>query len=39
MKFVDWYVKIGVVSALIGASMELFMIKTGFCMIIFLFVL
>ncbi|KAL4642759.1 hypothetical protein ACB092_02G044100 [Castanea dentata] len=30
MKFVDWYVKIGVVSALIGASMELFMIKTGF---------
>lgn len=39
MKFVDWYVKIGVVSTLIGASMELFMIKTGFCMIIFHFVL
>lgn len=31
MKFVDWYVKIAVVSAMIGASMELFMIKTGFC--------
>ncbi|XP_057540875.1 uncharacterized protein LOC130818718 [Amaranthus tricolor] len=30
MKFVDWYVKIAVVSAMIGASMELFMIKTGF---------
>ncbi|RDX66120.1 hypothetical protein CR513_55151, partial [Mucuna pruriens] len=31
MKFLDWYLKIGVVSALVGASMELFMIKTGFC--------
>ncbi|KAF7837168.1 uncharacterized protein G2W53_005650 [Senna tora] len=30
MKFVDWYLKIGVVSALIGASMELFMINTAF---------
>ncbi|XP_031498625.1 uncharacterized protein LOC116263149 [Nymphaea colorata] len=30
MKFLDWYVKIGVVSALCGASMEYFMIKTGF---------
>ncbi|PKI48280.1 uncharacterized protein LOC116206882 [Punica granatum] len=30
MKFLDWYVKIAVVSALIGGSMELFMIKTGF---------
>uniref|UniRef100_A0A2P2JWW8 Uncharacterized protein LOC105631842 n=1 Tax=Rhizophora mucronata TaxID=61149 RepID=A0A2P2JWW8_RHIMU len=30
MKFLDWYVKIAVGSALIGASMELFMIKTGF---------
>ncbi|KAL4337244.1 hypothetical protein AHAS_Ahas12G0090800 [Arachis hypogaea] len=28
MKFLDWYLKIGVVSALVGASMELFMIKT-----------
>ncbi|KAG7013616.1 hypothetical protein SDJN02_23783 [Cucurbita argyrosperma subsp. argyrosperma] len=31
MKFLGWYVKIGTVSALIGASMEMFMIKTGFC--------
>ncbi|XP_071705466.1 uncharacterized protein [Rutidosis leptorrhynchoides] len=30
MKFLDWYVKIAVVSAAIGASMEYFMIKTGF---------
>ncbi|XP_020207949.1 uncharacterized protein LOC109792902 isoform X2 [Cajanus cajan] len=30
MKFLDWYLKIGVVSALVGASMEMFMIKTGF---------
>ncbi|XP_028759860.1 uncharacterized protein LOC114718638 isoform X2 [Neltuma alba] len=30
MKFLDWYLKIGAVSALVGASMELFMIKTGF---------
>ncbi|KAF9678905.1 hypothetical protein SADUNF_Sadunf07G0084700 [Salix dunnii] len=31
MKFLDWYVKISAGGALIGASMELFMIKTGFC--------
>ncbi|PIN23614.1 hypothetical protein CDL12_03664 [Handroanthus impetiginosus] len=31
MKFLDWYLKIAVVSAMIGGSMELFMIKTGFC--------
>ncbi|GER50142.1 UDP-N-acetylmuramoylalanine--D-glutamate ligase [Striga asiatica] len=31
MKFLDWYLKIAAVSALIGGSMELFMIKTGFC--------
>ncbi|XP_034198320.1 uncharacterized protein LOC117613836 [Prunus dulcis] len=30
MKFLDWYVKIALGSALIGASMEFFMIKTGF---------
>ncbi|KAL9241250.1 hypothetical protein vseg_015381 [Gypsophila vaccaria] len=30
MKFLDWYVKIAVGSALVGASMEMFMIKTGF---------
>ncbi|KAL5541774.1 hypothetical protein UlMin_009484 [Ulmus minor] len=30
MKFLDWYLKISVVGALIGASMEMFMIKTGF---------
>ncbi|KAL4202567.1 hypothetical protein AMTRI_Chr02g221730 [Amborella trichopoda] len=30
MKFGDWYAKIAVVSALCGASMELFMIHTGF---------
>jgi len=36
MKFLDWYLKIGVVSALVGASMELFMIKTGFCVRTFL---
>ncbi|WJX18287.1 hypothetical protein P8452_08100 [Trifolium repens] len=30
MKFLDWYVKIGVASALVGASMEFFMVKTGF---------
>ncbi|KAK7264612.1 hypothetical protein RJT34_32221 [Clitoria ternatea] len=30
MKFLDWYLKIGAVSALVGASMEFFMIKTGF---------
>ncbi|KAK4755744.1 hypothetical protein SAY87_009501 [Trapa incisa] len=30
MKFLKWYVKIAVVSSLIGGSMELFMIKTGF---------
>ncbi|KAJ0751078.1 hypothetical protein HanLR1_Chr05g0189521 [Helianthus annuus] len=31
MKFLDWYLKIGVVSAAIGGSMEYFMINTGFC--------
>lgn len=31
MKFLDWYLKVGVVSAMVGASMELFMIHTGFC--------
>ncbi|KAI8566123.1 hypothetical protein RHMOL_Rhmol02G0015300 [Rhododendron molle] len=30
MKFWDWYLKIAVGSALIGGSMELFMIKSGF---------
>ncbi|KAK8697313.1 hypothetical protein V6N13_113465 [Hibiscus sabdariffa] len=30
IKFLDWYLKIAVGSALIGGSMELFMIKTGF---------
>ncbi|CAH1435888.1 unnamed protein product [Lactuca virosa] len=30
MKFLDWYVKIAVVSAAIGGSMEYFMIKIGF---------
>ncbi|XP_019105378.2 uncharacterized protein LOC104894808 [Beta vulgaris subsp. vulgaris] len=30
MKFLDWYLKIAVGSAMIGASMEFFMIKTGF---------
>ncbi|KAJ8773575.1 hypothetical protein K2173_005821 [Erythroxylum novogranatense] len=30
MKFLDWYSKIAIGSALVGASMELFMIKTGF---------
>ncbi|GLU08311.1 hypothetical protein SLE2022_252290 [Rubroshorea leprosula] len=29
-KFLDWYLKIAFGSALVGASMELFMIKTGF---------
>ncbi|XVE65691.1 hypothetical protein DITRI_Ditri08aG0019900 [Diplodiscus trichospermus] len=29
-QFLDWYLKIAVGSALIGGSMELFMIKTGF---------
>lgn len=29
-KFLDWYLKIGVASALVGASMEFFMVKTGF---------
>ncbi|KAL3727308.1 hypothetical protein ACJRO7_032102 [Eucalyptus globulus] len=31
VKFLDWYAKIAVFSALVGGSMELFMIKTGFC--------
>ncbi|KAB1214068.1 hypothetical protein CJ030_MR5G017331 [Morella rubra] len=30
MRFLDWYLKIAVGSALVGASMEFFMIKTGF---------
>ncbi|KAJ8466125.1 hypothetical protein OPV22_028677 [Ensete ventricosum] len=30
MKFLGWYLKIAAVSAVIGASMELFMIHTGF---------
>ncbi|KAK1291543.1 hypothetical protein QJS10_CPB17g01480 [Acorus calamus] len=29
-KFLGWYLKIATVSALCGASMELFMINTGF---------
>lgn len=37
MKFLGWYVKIGTVSVLIGASMEMFMIKTGFCVRTLLF--
>ncbi|CAL5415424.1 unnamed protein product [Camellia sinensis] len=31
MKFWDSYLKISVVSAMIGGSMEFFMVKTGFC--------
>ncbi|KAL9407895.1 uncharacterized protein LOC107178383 [Citrus sinensis] len=30
MKFLDWYLKIAIGAALVGGSMELFMIKTGF---------
>ncbi|KZV21168.1 hypothetical protein F511_24732 [Dorcoceras hygrometricum] len=30
MKHVHWYLKIAIVSAMIGGSMEYFMIKTGF---------
>ncbi|KAK1592903.1 hypothetical protein Q3G72_032235 [Acer saccharum] len=30
MKFLDWYLKIAIGSALVGGSMEFFMIKTGF---------
>lgn len=30
MKFVGWYAKIALLSAMVGGSMELFMIKTGF---------
>ncbi|KAH9608315.1 hypothetical protein KSS87_007802 [Heliosperma pusillum] len=30
MKFLDWYLKIAVGSAIVGASMEMFMLKTGF---------
>ncbi|XP_038721740.1 uncharacterized protein LOC120013854 [Tripterygium wilfordii] len=29
-KFLDWYLKISAGSALVGAGMEFFMIKTGF---------
>ncbi|KAH0470808.1 hypothetical protein IEQ34_000531 [Dendrobium chrysotoxum] len=36
LKFLDWYLKIAAVSALVGASMELFMIHTGFCVRTFL---
>lgn len=31
MKFLEWYLKIAIGAALVGGSMELFMIKTGFC--------
>lgn len=31
MRFLGWYLKIAVGGAAIGASMELFMIHTGFC--------
>ncbi|XP_020580604.1 uncharacterized protein LOC110024788 [Phalaenopsis equestris] len=30
LKFLDWYLKIAAVSAFVGASMEIFMIHTGF---------
>ncbi|PKA64817.1 peroxidase [Apostasia shenzhenica] len=30
MKFLGWYLKIAVASAIVGASMEVFMIHTGF---------
>lgn len=30
-RFLDWYVKIAIGSAIIGGGMEFFMIKTGFC--------
>ncbi|THF94209.1 hypothetical protein TEA_029979 [Camellia sinensis var. sinensis] len=36
MKFWDWYLKISVVSAMIGGSMEFFMVKTGFCNVSYL---
>ncbi|XP_019101752.1 PREDICTED: uncharacterized protein LOC104788579 [Camelina sativa] len=29
-KFLDWYLKIAIGSAIIGGGMEFFMIKTGF---------
>lgn len=31
MRFVGWYMKIALGSAMVGAAMELFMIHTGFC--------
>ncbi|VVB06623.1 unnamed protein product [Arabis nemorensis] len=30
VKFLDWYLKIAIGSAIIGGGMEFFMIKTGF---------
>ncbi|EPS64915.1 hypothetical protein M569_09868, partial [Genlisea aurea] len=30
MKYLGWYLKIGVFSAVVGGCMELLMIKTGF---------
>ncbi|KAG9136873.1 hypothetical protein Leryth_026099 [Lithospermum erythrorhizon] len=30
MKFLGWYLKIAIGSAIVGGSMEMFMIKTGF---------
>ncbi|KAK6947304.1 hypothetical protein RJ641_000777, partial [Dillenia turbinata] len=35
MKFLGWYLKIALGSAIIGGSMELFMIKTGFCIVLY----
>ncbi|KAL6517207.1 hypothetical protein OROMI_005867 [Orobanche minor] len=31
MKFLNWYLKIAAMSAMVGGSMEFFMINTGFC--------
>ncbi|KAM7463031.1 hypothetical protein LguiA_031152 [Lonicera macranthoides] len=30
MKFMGWYLKIAITSAMVGGSMEFFMLKTGF---------
>lgn len=30
-RFLDWYLKIGIGSAIVGGGMEFFMINTGFC--------
>ncbi|KAJ8768288.1 hypothetical protein K2173_021228 [Erythroxylum novogranatense] len=38
MKFLDWYAKIAIGFALVGAFMELFMIKTGFCVRLLLYI-